>query len=105
MFRREPVALCGGYNEAYIRSQDFELWLRLIRITGAAIIEETLVMRHQYRGVALSTTSAAFSQFANSVKLRLLYILQEKSFILLPYVLIGTLYHLWNIMRNVISIK
>lgn len=105
MFRREFVAMCGGYNEAYIRSQDFELWLRLIRITGAAIIEDTLVMRHQYRGVALSTTSASFSQFVNGVKLRFQYIRENKRFYLVPYFLVGTIYHLWNIIRNAISIK
>lgn len=105
MFRRESVAICGGYNEAYIRSQDFELWLRLIRITGAAIIEDILVMRHQYRGVALSTTSAAFSQFFNGVKLRFKYIFEEKRFELVPYFVVGTIYHLFNVIRNAISIK
>ena len=102
----EAVEIAPGvYNETYVRSQDFELWLRLIRTTKPAIIEDVLVMRHEYKGVALSTTSAAVSQFVNGVKLRLLYIVSEKSYSLLPYFFVGTTYHLWNLLKNVTSIK
>lgn len=105
MLRRQTLALSGVYNEAYVRSQDLELWFRMIRITKPAIIEDVLVMRHEYKGVALSTTSAAVSQFVNGVKLRLSYIVSEKSYSLLPYFFVGTTYRLWNILKNVISIK
>jgi len=105
MLRRQTLALSGVYNEAYVRSQDFELWLRMIRTTKPAIIEEVLVMRHEYKGVALSTTSAAVSQFVNGVKLRLSYIVSEKSYSLLPYFLVGTTCHLWYLLKNVTYIK
>lgn len=42
MMRRSVLAGCGGYNERYMYSQDFELWLRLAETHQLANLAEPL---------------------------------------------------------------
>ncbi len=43
MFRRERVLGIGGYNRRFIRSQDYDLWLRLSEAGTIACLPEALV--------------------------------------------------------------
>lgn len=103
MFRRELFLQIGGYNESYRRSQDFELWLRMLKVSEGEILDENLVLRHELKGVSLSTSRAAYSQFANGVKLRVKFMIQERDIKLLPLILIGAIYHLIRIIKNAFS--
>ena len=45
MLRRELLARAGGYDEALAVAQDYELWLRLSRLTRLANLPDVLVVR------------------------------------------------------------
>jgi glycosyltransferase involved in cell wall biosynthesis len=45
MLRRELLARAGGYDEALPVAQDYELWMRLARLTRLANLPEVLVER------------------------------------------------------------
>ena len=45
MLRRELLARAGGYDEALAVAQDYELWMRLARLTRLASLADVLVVR------------------------------------------------------------
>ena len=45
MVRRELVARVGGYDERLAVAQDYDLWMRLARLTRLATLPEVLVVR------------------------------------------------------------
>ncbi len=47
MFRRELVLTAGGYDEKYLKAQDFELWNRLSKLTQIMQISQILVSQRQ----------------------------------------------------------
>lgn len=53
MFRKSLIEKFGGYNEAFLRSQDYELWLRLRKKTQFHNIAEPLIY---YRSHSKSIT-------------------------------------------------
>jgi len=61
--RREPIMRVGCFNERFVNSQDFDLWLRLARDAGARIIyqEKVLVRRRIYRGSLASDPLRSFA--------------------------------------------
>jgi glycosyltransferase involved in cell wall biosynthesis len=105
MLGKDLLQEIGGYDEKYKRSQDFELWLRLLDRTEAAILPKVLVIRNEIEGISLSTTKASYSQFANGVILRLKFIRSRNAFWLAPYFLIGTAYHLFRVIFRTLSVK
>ena len=48
MFRRSPVQVLGGYDEAYRYSQDYELWCRLSKVGKVFILSETLLQQRSH---------------------------------------------------------
>ena len=105
MIRKKNLKDAGGYNEKYMRSQDFELWLRLIEKTEAALLPEILVVRNEFKNVSLSTSSAGYSQFLNGINLRLQYIWKRKTLRLIPYFVVGTGYHLSRLLFRSLIVK
>ena len=59
MIRREVLAGCGGYNEAFACSQDFELWLRLVETHKMANLAEPL---YSWRSTPGNVTHARRSE-------------------------------------------
>ena len=45
MFRRALVQRVGGYDESFAVAQDYDLWLRMSRVTRLANLSEPLVLR------------------------------------------------------------
>jgi glycosyltransferase involved in cell wall biosynthesis len=45
MARRELLARAGGYDETLAVAQDYDLWMRLARVTRLANLDEVLVVR------------------------------------------------------------
>jgi len=45
MMRRELLDKVGGYDETFPVAQDYDLWMRLSRVTGMANLAEPLVIR------------------------------------------------------------
>jgi glycosyltransferase involved in cell wall biosynthesis len=45
MARRELLARAGGYDETLGVAQDYDLWMRLVRLTRLASLDEILVVR------------------------------------------------------------
>jgi len=50
MVRREVLARTGGYDEALAVAQDYELWMRLARLTRLANLADVLVVRRLGEG-------------------------------------------------------
>jgi glycosyltransferase involved in cell wall biosynthesis len=50
MMRRSVVARVGGYDEALPVAQDYDLWMRMSRITRLANLAAPLVVRHLLSG-------------------------------------------------------
>jgi glycosyltransferase involved in cell wall biosynthesis len=61
--RREPIMRVGCFNERFVNSQDFDLWLRLARDAGARIIYQEKVLAHRriYRGSLASDPLRSFA--------------------------------------------
>jgi glycosyltransferase involved in cell wall biosynthesis len=61
--RREPVMRVGCFNERFVNSQDFDLWLRLARDANARITyqQKVLVRRRIYRGSLASDPLHSFA--------------------------------------------
>lgn len=55
MLRRDAVLDAGGYNEAFERAQDFELWRRLAQRLAIAAIPDVLYRWRQSRGGAYAS--------------------------------------------------
>jgi len=64
--RREPLTRVGCFNESFVNSQDFDLWLRLAKDANARITyqKKVLVRRRVYRG---SLASDPFRSFAGEL--------------------------------------
>jgi hypothetical protein len=45
MFRRSVVEAVGAYDESFAVAQDYDLWLRMSRVTRLANLLEPLVLR------------------------------------------------------------
>jgi hypothetical protein len=45
MARRELIVRAGGYDETLPVAQDYDLWMRLSRLTRLATLDEVLVVR------------------------------------------------------------
>jgi len=45
MFRRAVIDLVGGYDESFAVAQDYDLWLRMSRVTQLANLTEPMVLR------------------------------------------------------------
>jgi len=68
MFRRAVYDRAGGYRTAFTFSQDYDLWLRMIRHTGFAAVAEPVYQRFiQFDGV-----SYAPAKFARQARYTLL---------------------------------
>lgn len=48
LFKKDIVVKLGGYNEAFRKSQDYELWIRLSKIAKIVKIKRELVIRREY---------------------------------------------------------
>ncbi len=48
LFDKDIVLKCGGYDERFTKTEDFELWLRLSKTTKVAKIKQVLVKRREY---------------------------------------------------------
>ncbi len=48
MFRREEVVALGGYYEAFLYGQDYQLWLRLVETGKIVILPEVLLQWRQH---------------------------------------------------------
>lgn len=61
--RREPIMRVGCFNERFVNSQDFDLWLRLARDAGARITyqQKVLARRRIYRGSLASDPLRSFA--------------------------------------------
>ena len=55
MMRRDLVLAAGGYDERFAVAQDYDLWMRLARITRFANLPETLVVRRLLPGRVSAT--------------------------------------------------
>lgn len=49
VFRKKIIAALGGYNELYRKSQDYELWQRLSKVTKIKKLKKTLVLRRKHK--------------------------------------------------------
>ena len=58
MVRRQALVAAGGYDAAFPVAQDYDLWLRLARITRLANLPEPLVMRRLLPGRISATREA-----------------------------------------------
>jgi glycosyltransferase involved in cell wall biosynthesis len=105
MFRRALALSVGGYDENFIYSQDFALWMKMLSITKGAILPEILVTRHEYKGISLSTSKAGFYQWKTGVKIRSNFILSSKRISLIPYFIGGAIYHLYRVILNAVHNK
>ena len=109
MIRKRIILNLGGYNEKFIRSQDFELWLRMFRVTEGFVLPDILITRHEFSRVSMSSSIVpSLDQLKNGIKLRFKYILDEKDITLIPFYLIGTLFatliFLYKIKDNLLRI-
>lgn len=61
--RREPIMRVGCFNERFVNSQDFDLWLRLARDANARITyqQKVLARRRIYRGSLASDPLRSFA--------------------------------------------
>ena len=50
MFRRAALEAAGGYDERFAVAQDYDLWLRMSRVTRLANLPEPLVLRRVAAG-------------------------------------------------------
>lgn len=50
MFRRAAVDAAGLYDESFVVAQDYDLWLRMSRVTRLANLPEPLVLRRRAPG-------------------------------------------------------
>lgn len=69
VLRRRAVLDEGGYDEAFQRAQDYDLWLRLSRSCALVSCVETLYahrIRHAGQGTEAARTQAAFAARARS---------------------------------------
>lgn len=48
LFKKELALKIGGYNESFRKSQDYELWIRLSKITKIVKIKRATVIRREY---------------------------------------------------------
>ena len=71
MVKRELIQKVGGYNEQFVYAQDYELWVRLLSLTKAAILPEILC----YRRVGAENISIRKerSQRRNALRSKLLW--------------------------------
>ena len=58
MVRRQALVAAGGYDAAFPVAQDYDLWLRLARITRLANLPEPLVVRRLLPGRISATREA-----------------------------------------------
>jgi len=77
MFKRDVVLKIGGYDESYICSQDYKLWVDLIPYGDFALLKEKLAF------ISLSDKSITFTKFRkqkiNSLRVKL-YLLRRDGF-------------------------
>ena len=61
--RREPIMRVGCFNEHFVNSQDFDLWLRLAKDAGARMTyqQKVLARRRIYRGSLASDPLRSFA--------------------------------------------
>ncbi|HYS17505.1 MAG TPA: glycosyltransferase [Candidatus Binatia bacterium] len=50
MFRRTALHAAGPYDEGFVVAQDYDLWLRMSRVTALANLPEPLVLRRRAPG-------------------------------------------------------
>jgi glycosyltransferase involved in cell wall biosynthesis len=50
MFRRAALDAAGPYDEGFVVAQDYDLWLRMSRVTALANLPEPLVLRRRAPG-------------------------------------------------------
>ena len=72
VFRREAVERVGAYDERLPVAQDYDLWLRLARVTRLANLAEPLVLRRLTPGRVSSVREAERLRAEVRVKLRAL---------------------------------
>lgn len=72
MMRREVLAAVGGYDETLPVAQDYDLWMRMSRITRMANLPEPLVLRRLTPGRVSSTRETERIRAEVKVKLRAL---------------------------------
>jgi glycosyltransferase involved in cell wall biosynthesis len=69
MFRKSTYDLAGGYDESFTRSQDYDLWIRLLDHGKAEILPEELVTR-EFSNETISTKNNK-SQIWHSLRARI----------------------------------
>jgi glycosyltransferase involved in cell wall biosynthesis len=70
MFRRHVFNEVGGYNEKFIRSQDFELWMRMSKCGRLYYFDEPLVVRRVHN--EMITRNFNIEQFKYTMKARIM---------------------------------
>jgi glycosyltransferase involved in cell wall biosynthesis len=65
-YRLQTVRDIGGYNRRFVRSQDYDLWLRLCRRGQIACLKD-VVVRLRRHSVSLSNTQAGDLQFVMGI--------------------------------------
>jgi hypothetical protein len=67
LLRRSAVIDAGGFDEALLACEDYDLWLRLAQRTELAGSPDVLVVRHEHAGPQLSRNGAALARDAAAV--------------------------------------
>lgn len=76
-FRLQAVRDIGGYNKRFIRSQDYDLWLRLCRRGQIACLKD-VVVRLRRHPVSLSNTQAGDLQFVMGIAALVCYFFRTR---------------------------
>ncbi len=66
--RRAAVDLAGGYDEAFPVAQDYDLWMRMSRVTRMANLSDLLVIRRLLPGRV--TTAREGERFKAEARIR-----------------------------------
>lgn len=72
MMRREALEAVGGYDETLAVAQDYDLWMRMSRVTRMANLPEPLVLRRLTPGRVSAARDTARLKAEVTVKLRAL---------------------------------
>jgi len=107
MLRREALAAAGGYDESLPVAQDYDLWLRMSRLTRMANLPEPLVKRRLTPGRVSSARDTDRLKAEVTMKLRALrtgaYPLWCAAFLVKPVVALALPAALRRVLRRAFS--
>ena len=66
MFRRDVLDAVGVYDEGFAVAQDYDLWLRMTRVTRLANLTEPLVLRRRAVPIRANRAKNATSSWSSS---------------------------------------